>query len=320
MPLRRSILMRPSTENDRKQLSELFKQNFGMDAKKYGALDNLDERYMVAELHTQFTAGNIHKAPEIIGVTGIQKDKNLDSLYHLDWTCMNEDAGATLDMMEELTKRVGLRLAPYGFSDGSVLPCDRLAIDASKIAEGAKINHLGLLNMPIEDELSDKDKLFSPEDRKLIESNMTTSGYLPGIDDEMTQNWYTKEDSAIAIVRFGDLEQSTKDKLNEIYKNDLADGYYHPGYMGGPDSIGDDDMIHITFNVEWGEGMYITDSNDSMYYQKMLVSSASGLDKCWDKIDELNKPLVDKMTARLQSMAEATNEVDTSKAMGPKIP
>lgn len=164
MPIVRHIVMRDASKNDGKQIKDLFDSNFGSIASQNNAMQDYDSRYMVAELHTQTTNG-LKFTPKIIGITGISTDENGN--HNLDWSCMDSEHSRYVDVLEELVKCCGRKVAPEGIK--------MLGIDSRKIADNADVAYgklldcatLGITSVKGFDKPSDrtaKDKLFKMRD------------------------------------------------------------------------------------------------------------------------------------------------------------
>ena len=92
IPIKRSILFRKTTENDRVQLEKLFQECFGDMAKKNGALSWIEGRYVVAELHTDCTSKEVNFPPKIVAVSGILGLEHSDyNGYEITWTCTTKE-------------------------------------------------------------------------------------------------------------------------------------------------------------------------------------------------------------------------------------
>lgn len=80
------IQIRQATETDKEEIKNLIVKCFGRYPIKKNALDNID-KYVVAELHTHFTA-NIPTTKEIIAISGIVEPEYSNYQgYEVTWTC-----------------------------------------------------------------------------------------------------------------------------------------------------------------------------------------------------------------------------------------
>lgn len=70
------MIIRKSTTNDSQIIAELLLACFG-DQVKYGAVDNLENRYLLA-----------FKDNKLVAMTGLQKESSFYNGSEIDWTCV----------------------------------------------------------------------------------------------------------------------------------------------------------------------------------------------------------------------------------------